>query len=29
MTLSELTASPYFPGTKPTFTHGSITHRSA
>ncbi len=23
---SELTASPYFPGTKPTFTHGSITH---
>jgi len=26
---SELTASPYFPGTKPTFTHGSITHRSA
>ncbi|MCW2598650.1 MAG: hypothetical protein JWM02_479 [Frankiales bacterium] len=26
---SELTPSPYFPGTKPTFTHGSITHRSA
>ncbi len=25
---SELTASPYFPGTKPTFTHGSLTHRS-
>lgn len=23
---SELTASPYFLGTKPTFTHGSITH---
>jgi hypothetical protein len=26
---SELTASPYFPGTKPTFVHGSIDHRSA
>jgi glyoxylase-like metal-dependent hydrolase (beta-lactamase superfamily II) len=25
---SELTASRYFPGTKPTFTTGSITHRS-
>lgn len=25
---SELTPSPYFPGTKPTFTTGSITHRS-
>jgi hypothetical protein len=23
---SELTPSPYFPGTKPTFTHGAITH---
>lgn len=23
---SELTASPYFPGTKPTFAHGAITH---
>ena len=26
---SELTPSPYFPGTKPTFTHTSITHRSS
>jgi hypothetical protein len=26
---SELTPSPYFPGTKPTFVQGSITHRSA
>ena len=26
---SELTPSPYFPGTRPTFTTGSITHRSA
>ncbi len=25
---SELTPSAYFPGTKPTFVHGSITHRS-
>ncbi len=25
---SELTASPWFPGTKPTFTHQSITHHS-
>ncbi|MCU1594762.1 MAG: hypothetical protein JWO12_2154 [Frankiales bacterium] len=25
---SELTPSPYFPGTKPTFVSGSITHRS-
>jgi glyoxylase-like metal-dependent hydrolase (beta-lactamase superfamily II) len=25
---SELTASPWFPGTKPTFTTGSINHRS-
>jgi hypothetical protein len=28
MPSSELTASPYFPGTKPTFAHGTITHRS-
>ena len=26
---SELTPSPYFPGTKPTFVHGSIEHRSS
>ncbi len=26
---SELTPSPYFPGTKPTFVQGRITHRSA
>ena len=26
---SELTPSPYFPGTKPTFVHGSIDHRSS
>jgi len=26
---SELTASPFFPGTKPTFTHTAITHRSS
>ena len=25
---SELTPSAFFLGTKPTFTHGSITHRS-
>jgi hypothetical protein len=25
---SELTPSPFFPGTKPTFVQGSITHRS-
>ena len=25
---SELTPSAYFPGTKPTFVHGSLTHRS-
>ncbi|MCU1587298.1 MAG: hypothetical protein JWN31_791 [Frankiales bacterium] len=28
MPSSELTASPYFPGTKPTFVHTAITHRS-
>ena len=26
---SELTASRYFPGTTPTFVHGSIDHRSS